>query len=230
MGHGGASGYLALLSFYGFPHEQMAASALCLNLLVAGMAFWAYQRAKHFSWEFTRPFILISIPAAFLGGMIKIPQSMYALLLACVLLWAATRLFLDSYWGKKEAGDIQNPPFLGALFMGGMIGLLSGIVGVGGGIFLSPMLLFFHWATAKRTSATSAFFIFVNSFAGLMGRMANQSLAVSFSAPLTAMIIAAFLGGLLGSRMGANHFTHDWLKRILAVVLLIASFKLFRSL
>lgn len=226
VGHGGASGYLALLSFYALPHEPMAASALCLNLLVAGMSFTAFMRAGHFSSKLTFPFISTSIPFAFLGGLFKIPKEFYALLLAAALIWAALRLFLDAYLETKRKPVIQPLPQGWPFLIGGLVGLLSGIVGVGGGIFLSPIILFFNWANAKQTAAASAFFIFVNSFAGLLGRMVRGSFSLQFSPLIVGLVAAAFLGGVLGSRLGAVHFSNGWLKRILAVVLLTASIKL----
>lgn len=230
VGHGGASGYLAVLSFFGFPHEQMAVGALCLNLLVAGMAFWSFFRARHFSWKLTAPFLVLSVPAAFVGGLIRIPKTYYALLLAVVLVWAAVRLLLDSCFKNKSGSEIQAPPLPQALAIGGLTGLLSGIVGVGGGIFLSPLLLFFNWATPKQTAAASALFIFVNSFAGLAGRAARGALLIQFSPALAWIVLAAFAGGLLGSRLGAKYFSNIWIRRLLALVLLIAAIKLFRSL
>lgn len=226
VGHGGASGYLALLSFYSLPHEQMSTSALSLNLLVAGTAFWMFLRAFHFSWKLTWPFTLTSIPFAFVGGLLRISPSLYALLLGGVLLFAVGRLLVNLK--GDELAVKSPPPFAVSLPLGGGVGLLSGIVGVGGGIFLSPILLIFHWAGAKRTAATSAFFILVNSFAGLLGRFARQNFVLTPF--LLAMVLAAFLGGIVGSQLGANHFSGIWLRRILAVVLFAASFKLFRPL
>ena len=232
VGHGGASGYLALLSFYAFPHEAMAASALCLNLLVSGLAFYAFAKAGQFSWKLTGPLILFSIPLAFVGGLIQVPKSVYAVLLLSVLIFAGVRLGWDASMQKKEEKSFQAPtlPLWILFLMGGVIGLLSGIVGVGGGIFLSPLLILLGCATPKQTATTSAFFIWVNSFSGLLGRLFRHSFEVSFSPVLTAVVLSAFLGGWVGSHAGANHFTSPWLKRILALVLFIAAFKLSRSL
>ena len=229
VGHGGASGYLALLSFYALPHPFMAASALCLNLLVSGLSFYNYKKAGHFSWALTRPFLLLSIPAAFLGGLLKIPKVYYALLLSAVLIFAAGRLIFDAWLEKKE-GDVLRPvSFKLSWILGGLIGLISGIVGVGGGIFLSPLMLFFQWATPRQTAATSAAFIFANSFAGLLGRTFQNSFEIQITVPALALVSSAFLGGLLGSRLGANHFTNPLLKQILSIVLLIAAFKLLKT-
>lgn len=228
VGHGGASGYLALLSLYSFPKESASASALCLNLLVSGTAFYAFWKASHFSWRFAWPFIVTSIPAAFLGGLVKVPPSVYALLLAWVLVFASFRLLIEVKGGRE--GYFDGPPFWISLPLGAFIGVLSGVVGVGGGIFLSPLILFLGWAGPKKTAATSAFFILVNSFAGLLGRAFRYHFRVDYLPVIVWMVATAFLGGLLGSHLGANHFSGRWLKRVLAVVLFVAAFKLFCSL
>ncbi len=226
VGHGGASGYLALLSFFAIPHAQMATSALCLNLVVAGTAFWNFRRASYFSWRLVWPFILTSVPFAFAGGLIKVSLNLYSVLLAGVLLFAAYRLVLDF---KKNAPEtIRSPSFFLSLLIGGLIGLLSGMVGVGGGIFLSPLLLLFHWASPKHTAGASAAFILVNSLAGLSGKMVSHQFQLSDM--VIYMMVTAFLGGVVGSKLGANHFSGKWLKRILAVVLLIAALKILRAL
>ena len=227
VGHGGASGYLAVISFLAIPHEQMATSALCLNLLVSGMAFLAFWKSAYFSWNLTWPFTLTSVPAAFLGGLIKISPSSYSFLLGGVLLFAGYRLLIDTQSDKERTHS--TPPLLISLLVGAMIGILSGIVGVGGGIFLSPLLLLLHWATPKQTASTSAFFIFVNSLAGLFGRVLRQGFVVNPSPMMILVVIVAFFGGMFGSRLGANHFSGQWVRRVLAFVLFGASFKLFRS-
>lgn len=204
----------------------MTTSALCLNLFVSGLAFYSYLKARHFSWRLIWPFALTSVPAAFLGGLMKVPASFYSLLLACALLFAALRLLLNT--GKNGGDREERPPLFIAFILGGGIGLLSGIVGVGGGIFLSPLLIFLHWADPRKTAAASAFFILVNSFSGLLGRFLRG--AFEITPYLSLMVLAAFVGGILGSRLGAHRFSFLWLRRILALVLLLATFKLFRSL
>lgn len=226
VGHGGASGYLALLALYAFPQESASTSALCLNLLVSGTAFLTFWKANYFSWRFAWPFVLASIPMAFFGGLIKVSPSLYSLLLAWVLLFAGFRLLINV---KPSTEQVFYPPsLLVSLPIGASIGGLSGIVGVGGGIFLSPLILLLRWTDPKRTSATSAFFIFVNSFAGLLGRAFRYHFQADFPPFLIWMVASAFFGGILGSHVGANHFSSRRLRRILAVVLFIASCKLFR--
>ena len=225
VGHGGASGYLAILSFFAIPHEVMAASALCLNVLVAGLSFFIYWNARHFSWKLTWPFVLASVPFAFLGGLIKISPSLYALLLGGALLFAGFRLLFNI---DNNGSSIDACPSLRiSATIGGLIGLLSGVVGVGGGIFLSPVLILFRWADPKKTAATSAFFILVNSIAGLIGRYFRGN--IHLTPEWSFMVLAVFLGGILGSRLGAHHFSSPWLRRILAFVLFLAVFKLIHS-
>jgi uncharacterized protein len=224
VGHGGASGYLAVLSFFAVPRDQMASGALCLNLLVAGLAFYSFYKTGYFSWKLTWPFVLTSIPAAFLGGLVKIPPALYDGLLAAALIFAGIRLILNVE--NKTESIYRLPPLWVLLPIGGAIGFLSGIVGVGGGIFLSPLLILFRWANPKQTAAASAFFIFVNSASGLWGRC----LRGGFQMPsdMLVLLFAAFLGGLAGSTIGARRFSNLWLKRTLAVVLWVAVVKLIK--
>lgn len=221
VGHGGASGYLAAMSLVGgWLPTQMSTSALLLNLFVAGTAWLMFWRAGHGSLSLLWPFVVLSVPAAFIGGWLPISAQTYRWLLAVCLLVAAVRLCLPS---MRDGRRYQEPPPVVALPVGGVIGLISGIVGVGGGIFLSPLMVLLRWADVKRTAATSAAFIVVNSLAGLAGRLMTGRLVIGSLAPL---VITAFAGGMVGSRLGANHFSGLWLRRLLAVVLVIAAGKL----
>lgn len=223
VGHGGASGYLAVLALFGFAPKDMASSALALNLLVAGTSFFAYWRSGHFSLKLFWPFALASIPMAALGGLLDIPPQIYAGLLMVSLIFAASRLALARL--KKGEIEVSRPPSLRlALPIGAGIGLLSGVVGIGGGIFLSPLLILMKWSDAKQTAAVSAAFIWVNSAAGLYGHMARKSLN---GPELWTLVLVAFLGGLIGSQWGSRQFSHLTLRRILAGVLTIAAVKMF---
>ncbi|MCL6565805.1 MAG: sulfite exporter TauE/SafE family protein [Acidobacteriia bacterium] len=226
VGHGGASGYLAVLGFFGLAPAFMAPSALLLNLLVAGLAFWNYWRAGHFVWRLLWPFLLTSIPCAFLGARLNISPRVYLLLLAAVLLWSAYRLLAVASPAGEEF-RLELPSLRVALPVGAAIGLLSGIVGVGGGIFLSPLMILLRWADAKRTAATSAAFIWLNSAAGLYGRLTHQP--VDWLALLW-LVVPAVFGGVAGSRLGAQHLQGIWLRRILAGVLVLATVKLLTSI
>ena len=225
VGHGGASGYLAVLSFFGLAPTLMAPGALCLNLLVAGLSFLHYQRAGHFVFRLLWPFLLASIPAAFLGGLTAVPAHLYMGLLAAVLVFASFRLLAVAP-PKQEEYFVKPPPIGVALPVGASIGFLSGIIGVGGGIFLSPLLILLKWADAKRTAAASAAFIWINSAAGLYGHLSRKS--VDWSS-LAWLVGAAFAGGLLGSWLGARHFRGLWLRRVLGLMLLVATVKLLRT-
>ena len=225
VGHGGASGYLAVLSLGTFSTLEMASSALVLNLLVAGAAFIAFGVAKHFSWRLLLPFVAGSIPAAFLGGRLSVSPNLYGGLLAAILLLAAYRLWIRIGTATEQ---VPTPPSLRvALPTGAGVGLLSGIVGVGGGIFLSPLLLLRQWANAKTTAAVSSAFILVNSLAGIAGRISSGQFQPGLVISLAGV---AFSGGLLGAYFGAGRFSSTILKRLLAVVLLLASIKMILRL
>ena len=221
VGHGGASGYLAVMSLVGhYLPAQMSASALLLNVLVAGTAWLTFWRAGHDSFALLWPLALTSIPAAVLGGWLPVSAQLYRQLLAACLLVAAARLCLPNLRDYERS---TAPPLAVALPVGGFLGVVSGIVGVGGGIFLSPLMVLLRWANMKRTAAVSAAFIVLNSIAGLVGRLIAGRLHVGSILPL---VIAAFAGGLVGARLGAHHFSSLWLRRLLACVLLIAACKL----
>jgi len=221
VGHGGASGYLAAMSLVGgYSPAAMSTSALLLNLVVSGTAWATFWRAGHGSWSLLWPFVLSSVPAALIGGWLPISAQTYRWLLAVCLLVAAARLCLPPLRDDERP---DAPMLAVALPVGGIIGLISGIVGVGGGIFLSPLMGLLRWADMKRTAAISAAFIMVNSLAGLAGRMAAGRLMIG---SLALLVIAALAGGIVGSRLGANHFSGMWLRRLLAAVLVVAAGKL----
>lgn len=225
VGHGGASGYLAIMSFFGLAPAAMAPSALCLNLLVAGVSFTSYAGAGHFAFRLLWPFLLTSVPFAFLGGLTPVSPRTYMLLLAAVLVFAAYRL-LVVIPPRREESFMRVPPLVAALLLGAAIGFLSGIIGVGGGIFLSPLLILLKWADAKRTAAASAAFIWINSAAGLYGHLLRKTVDWSALLWLAGM---TFAGGLAGSYLGARRFRGLWLRRTLGVVLLVATLKLLRT-
>ncbi|MEX1140413.1 MAG: sulfite exporter TauE/SafE family protein [Bacteroidota bacterium] len=220
VGHGGASGYLAVMSFVILDPPLMSTTALLLNILVAGIGTIQFSCAGHFSWKLALPFVLLSVPFAFVGGLLRISALTYSLLLAGVLVFTSYRFFRMTSHGEEQSVPPSKAVALGA---GGGIGFLSGIVGVGGGIFLSPIMILMKWATTKQTAAISAFFIVVNSIAGLGGRFARGGLEVGYIWPF---VLAAAAGGLIGSYFGAGKFTSALLRRVLGVVLLIAAVKL----
>ena len=227
VGHGGASGYLLILSFLAFTPVQMSSYALLLNILVSGLSFYNFHKCGYFSFRFTLPFVITSIPAAFLGGLIKIPAPMYSLLLGITLLFIAVRLIFEIKFSNNPAkSGIAPSNFLIIGTIGIVIGLLSGIIGIGGGILLSPVILLMGWADIRQAAATSAFFILVNSLAGLSARFVHTEVAAALPQALLPYVIIAFSGGLIGSYLGARRFSSPTLKRILAIVLSGASVKL----
>ncbi len=221
VGHGGASGYLAILSLFAFLPNEMSTTALILNLLVSGIAFYFYMKVGYFSFKLALPFILTSIPLAFIGGVLHVSNGVYYLLLAIALVFASIRMIMPLN-GKNEASEIKLPKYPATLATGAGIGFLSGIVGIGGGIFLSPVMILMKWAGTKETAAISAFFIFVNSIAGICGRYFRGGIEVGTLFPF---VIAALLGGSLGSYMGSHKLSSLMLRRVLSVVLLIAAVK-----
>lgn len=224
VGHAGASGYLAAMAFAGVAPAIMKPTALVLNLLVASIATYRFRRAGYFSWSLLWPFALGSIPCAFLGGALTLPGHWYKTLVGVVLWVAAVRLFVET----KRADDelprrTHSVPLWAAVFCGAVIGLLSGLTGTGGGIFLSPLLLFTGWAETRETGGVSAAFILVNSAAGLAGNLASvRSLPPAI--PLWA--IAAVVGGVIGSELGSRRIGTSTFRRLLALVLVIAGAKL----
>ncbi len=223
VGHGGASGYLAVFSLLAFAPKEMATTALLLNVIVATISFVTYFRTGFFSWRLTYPFLIGSVPLALLGGTLHISSYVYTLLLAIALLAAAARLIVkvESRVATDQAHTI--PPLWMAILIGSAIGFISGVVGVGGGIFLSPLILFMGWSEPKRTSTISALFIVFNSVAGLIGRHVEDTLVWENYLPF---MITAILGGFAGSWWGAKIISSSLLRKLLGVVLIIASIKL----
>ena len=224
VGHGGASGYLAVLSFIAMQPYEMSTTALILNICVAMIAAIAFSQAGHVSMRLTLPFVLTSVPAAFLGGALPVPRQIYGFFLATVLILSSVRLLLRFETPSADAQRENHPSLIVSLFVGGIIGIVSGIVGVGGGIFLSPLIILARWGSAKQAAATSAIFIVANSVAALLGRAVQQTLGVGELLPF---LIAAVLGGYAGSRYGAQRFSNLFLRRLLAIVLLLAAARLF---
>lgn len=220
VGHGGASAYLAVLALAGTSAAVMRPTALLLNVLVAGIGTIQFARAGHLRWSLVWPFLVTAIPMAFLGGRIALPEAYYRPLIGLVLCLAAVRFVVT-----LRTDDVPRtpPPRTAALGVGAVLGLLAGLTGVGGGIFLSPLMLLLGWADLRTTAATSAVFIVANSLAGLGG-----FLAVGGTMPGTAWpwLAAAGLGGLVGSTLGSAYFGRGALRILLAGVLGIAGIKL----
>jgi len=222
VGHAGASGYIAVLSLAGLTPVIVKPTALTLNIAVATVTAFQFFRAGHFSWSLFWPFALLAAPLAFTGGYLTLPAPVFNRLVGAVLLYSAWRLFMHTPLDETKAPPARSV----AVASGGAIGLLSGLTGTGGGIFLTPLMLFNRWATAKQAAAVSAFFILLNSSAGLAGVMTGAS---SIPALAWMLIPVALIGGALGSHLGSRHFNHRIIKRLLSIVLIIAGFKLLWS-
>lgn len=219
VGHAGASGYIAVMGLAGLAPAMIKPTALTLNILVASIGCWQFWRAGHFSWRLFWPFALLSVPLAFTGGYLDLPTHWFKLLLGVVLLYSAGHFLL-----RPPPESAPRPPRrVTALSVGGGIGLLSGLTGTGGGIFLTPLMLFRHWALARSAAAVSAAFILVNSVAGLLGNISSTRQFPSFALVL---VLAAAAGGALGSWLGSRRLDPVVIKRLLALVLLIAGCKL----
>ena len=220
VGHGGASGYLALMALFSMSPAFMKPTALLLNLFVSLSAFILFYRGGHFKWKLFLPFALASVPLSFLGGMIAIDAEVYKKILGALLLIPVIRMI---FFPNASEQDLKEGSTGLSMLIGAVIGFLSGLIGIGGGIILSPVLLLLKWTNQKQTAAISALFIFVNSLAGLGGQL-SKGLNVESGMFMYAGI--AFVGGTLGGWLGASRFNQQILKYLLAAVLLLAALKL----
>ena len=219
VGHAGASGYIAVMTLFGLAPGMIKPAALVLNILVASIGTWQFWRAGHFSWRLFWPFAVLAIPMAFFGGYTNLPAHTFKVLVGVVLLFSAA-LFL--FRPTNDTVEREPRPAV-AIPIGGALGLLAGLTGTGGGIFLTPLLLLMRWARTKRVAATSALFILLNSLAGLLGNLSSTK-----NLPTFAFVLAgtAIVGGAAGSYFGSWRFNHVVIKRLLAIVLTIAGAKL----
>jgi uncharacterized membrane protein YfcA len=221
VGHGGASGYLALMALYGVAPDTMKPAALLLNLFVSLTSFIQYYRGTHFHFKIFLPLALASIPMAFLGGLVSIDASIYKKMLGVLLLIPAFR-FLVVKSDISEA-ERKQPVLWISVLIGASIGYLSGLIGIGGGIILSPILILLQWTNQKQTAAISALFIFVNSFSGLAGQITK---GIQFNNDILTYVVIAFAGGLCGAYFGAIKFKSKIIQCLLSAVLFIAAYKL----
>ena len=214
VGHGGASAYIAAMALAGIAPQEMRPIALLLNVLVSSLATWKFHRAGYFRWRLFWPFAAVSIPLAYVGGAITLPGQAYKLLVGVVLLYAAWQLWRSGR-GGEEMRPVSEPPVPWAMAIGAAMGLLAGLTGVGGGIFLSPLLLMLGWAGTKQTSAVAAPFILVNSAAGLAAVFVSRPAALpEYVWILCAAVLA---GGWLGAEYGSRRFANPGVRRVLAI-------------
>jgi len=219
VGHAGASGYIAVMTLFSLAPAEIKPTALALNILVASIGSWQFWRAGHFSWQLFWPFAVLSFPLAYAGGYLNLPAHIFNVLVGVVLLFSAIRFVMPQI-AEAQPRAPSRPVAIG---VGALLGLLSGLTGTGGGIFLTPLLLLMRWATTKNAAAVSALFILLNSVSGLLGNISATRSIPPFALPLG---IAVIIGGTMGSYLGSNQFQPLTIKRLLAVVLIIAGLKL----
>jgi uncharacterized membrane protein YfcA len=226
VGHAGASGYLAAMALFGVTPAVMKPTALILNIIVATVGTIQFHRARYFSWRTFWPFAVASIPAAFIGGQLMLPASIYKAIVGLVLLYSAVRIFFTAK--RADQKETRLPPIMPAVIWGAVIGALSGLTGVGGGIFLSPLLLVMGWAKTKETSGVSVTFILVNSIAGLLGHGLFAHVNAVATLPRAALVWGpvALVGGFIGTELGTKRLPVAGIRRWLSIVLVIAGAKL----
>lgn len=218
VGHGGASAYIALMALLGLAPEEVRPAALVLNILVAGLGAWRYLSAGRFDWRVFWPFAVAAIPAAFFAGRIDVPEHIYRPLLAAALAAAAFRYLV---WPQLDAVKGSTPPSIViALPAGAALGALAGLTGIGGGVYLSPLIVFAGWADPQRATGIAACFIVVNSIAGLAGRVSSLAMLPSY---LPLLAVAALVGALIGTTWSLKGLDKKGVLRVLGVVLAIAA-------
>jgi uncharacterized membrane protein YfcA len=219
VGHAGASGYIAVLLIAGLTPDIIKPVALSMNIAVATIGSYQFCKGGHFRWHLFWPFALLALPMAFVGGYLRIAPGLFHLFIGIVLVASALRFI----YSPKEASSLRPLDLRLGLPTGAGLGLLAGMTGTGGGIFLTPLLLLMRWAGAKEAAAVSVVFILCNSVAGLTGHLIATR---DFPLYSLAFLLAAISGGYIGSRLGSHHLPAAHIKRLLAAVLLIAGGKL----
>jgi uncharacterized membrane protein YfcA len=224
VGHGGASGYLAAMALVGVPPALLRPTALVMNVAVSSISLYKFARAGGFDWRLFLPFAAASMPMAFVGGRIHLPVAWFGVLVGAVLLYSAWRLLSETLRTGRTERPVTGPPSIPlALACGAGIGLLSGLTGVGGGIFLSPLIVLMGWGTVRDSAAPTAAFILVNSIAGLVGLLTRNP---ALPDALPYWVAAVIAGGMIGATLGAKSLGNRAMRRALAAVLVIAGGKM----
>ena len=221
VGHGGASGYIAVLTLLGISPLLIKPSALLLNIFVASIAFYHYYKNGHFKWRLFYPFAILSVPMAYAGSFMTLDPTWYKRIVGICLLFAILRIV--GAFNRQKTTETKELPIVIGLLIGAALGFLSGMIGIGGGIILSPIILLFNWGNLKETSAVSSLFIVVNSIAGMVG-LSKQT--INWPPQVFLWLTVAVIGGFLGAYWGSKRAENTTLKNVLAVVLLFAAFKL----
>lgn len=221
VGHGGASGYLAIMALYSLHPEALKPTALMLNIVVAGVGTYLYCSVGQFSWRVFWPFVITSIPMSFLGGTFNLPPEYYRPLLGMMLFYAAWRLFVRR---KNDDYEAKLPTLPLAMIVGGVLGFASGLIGVGGGIFLSPLLILLRWAKVREVSGIAAMFILVNSVSGLLGHVSSLQHVPTYAPILAGM---ALVGGTIGALCGSRHLPVATILKAMSLMMVMAGGKMF---
>lgn len=227
VGHGGASGYLAIFALAGVARTEIAPVVLIMNMIVALNSLFNYWRAKYFSTKLLIPFVISSIPASFVGGLFKLSTNLFSALLGTVLLLVGIWLLFYKEQINSRLKGFLGKPFLYAIPIGILIGLVSGMSGIGGAVFLSPILLMTNWADSKQTAAVASAFVTLNSAAALIAKSFHTVIHWDVALILGIVVL---LGGQIGAYYGANRVQHKFLQKILGIALLLASLKLLNDL
>ena len=221
-GHTGASAYLAIFGLAGMTPDTIKPTVLSLNVVVGSVAIYKFARAGHFSWRLIWPFILTSVPFSFLGGLISLPTPIYRILVAVVLIYAAFRMLFNA--PAKNETPTDYPPVWLSLLLGAGIGFTAGLIGMGGGILLSPILLLTNWAGPQLTAGTIAIFVLVNSISGLLG---HWSVSMHLPSQLPFWSVVALVGGWIGAEIGSRRLSANFLRRMLGLILLVSGSRMF---
>lgn len=225
VGHAGATGYLAVMALAGIQPALMKPTALILNIIVASIATYKFFKRDAISFNLLLPMIIVSIPCAYLGGRLNLPPQYYKPLVGVFLLFAAYKAFFTAQ--RRATYEIAAASWPGLCTAGALLGFLSGLTGVGGGVFLSPLMLMLRWAPIRNISGTAAGFILVNSIAGLAGLLSSTTPIID---GLGWWILAVMLGGYIGAEFGSHRFSTITIQKLLAGTLLIAGIKLLSSI